>query len=64
MYIVCTKYFTKYFVIFSIIFDLHAKYSKIALRYIYNNFNIKNCIVILICKQKFKKFSIKTILKN
>ncbi len=30
----------------------------------YNNFNIKDFIAILICKQKFKKFSIKTILKN
>ncbi len=56
--------FRNYFAISSIIFDLRIKYSKTALRYIYNNLNIKDCIAILICKQKFKKFFIKTVLKN
>ncbi len=33
---------------FFFIFDLYTKYNKIALRYIYNNLNIKDCITILI----------------
>ncbi len=64
IYIIYTKHFAKYFAISSIIFDLYAKYNKIVLYYIYNNLNIKNCIAILICKQKLKKKFIKTILKN
>jgi len=56
--------FAKYFVISSIVFDLRVKYNKTALRYIYNNLNIEDCIAILIRKQKFEKFFIKTILKD
>ncbi len=49
---------------FSIIFDLYTKYNKIALRYIYNNLNIKNRIITLIYKQKFKKKIVKIVLKD
>ena len=57
-------YLIKRFAIFFAIFSLYIKYSEIALRYIYNNLNIKNCIAILIRKQKLKKFFVETILKN
>ena len=50
IYIIYTKHFAKYFAISSIIFDLYAKYNKIVLYYIYNSFNIKDCITILIYK--------------
>ncbi len=39
-------------------------YSNVILYYIYNGLNIKDCIAILIYKQKLKEFSIKTTLKN
>ena len=69
LYLVYTLFILKFlsierFAIFFIIFYLHFKYSNVALHYIYNNFNIKNCITILICKQKLKKFLIKITLKE
>ena len=58
------SYFIKYFAIFFIIFNLYIMYSNVILYYIYNGLNIKDCIAILIYKQKLKEFSIKTTLKN
>ncbi len=57
-------YFIEHFAIFSTMFDLYIKYNNVVLYYIYNSLNIKDCIAILIYKQKLKEFSIKTILKK
>ncbi len=62
--LVLISYIVERFVISFIIFNLRIKYSNIVLHYIYNSFNIKNCIAILICKQKLKKFSIKIVLED
>ncbi len=56
-------YFVKYFAIFLTIFNLYIKYSNVILYYIYNNFNVKDCIALLIYKYKLKEFFIKKIKK-
>jgi len=56
-------YFIEHFAIFSTILDLYIKYNNVVLYYIYNSLNIKDCIAILICKQKLEKSFIKILLK-
>lgn len=44
------SYFIEYFAIVSTISNLRIKYNDVVLRYVYNSFNIEDCIIVLICK--------------